>query len=79
MIFSVAQAGDVAEGGNAKTNIRCKGHLKNKQHSVRRLDCLGCFQKGSDIYVDSFCRLIEWYQELSIPSLCVCVCVFRGV
>lgn len=73
MFFSVAQAGDMAEGGNAKTNISYKGHLKNKQHSVRRSDCLWCFQKGSDIYVDLFCRLIEWYQELSIPIFCVCV------
>ena len=55
----MAQTWDMAGGGNAKTNTSYKDHLKNKQDSVRTLDCLHCLQKGPDIYVDLFCRLIE--------------------
>lgn len=46
MFFSMAQAWDMAEGGNAKTNISYKGHLKNKQDSVRISDCVAVFKKG---------------------------------
>lgn len=60
----MAQGWAMAKEGNTKTNISYKDHLKNKQDFVRISYCLCSLQKGSEVYVDLFFRLIEWYQEL---------------
>lgn len=66
----------MAEGGNAKTNTSYKGHLKNKQDSVRPSDCLCSLQKGSKVYVDLFCRLTNDIKNWGIRKVMFLFCFF---
>lgn len=70
----MAEAWDMAEGGNAKTNISYKGHLKNKQDSVRTSDCLCFLQKGSKVYVDLFCKLMNGIKNSGIQKVMFLFC-----